>query len=114
MDRTDATMIHVTTTCADIGQARQIARALLQPRLAACVTITPGVLSLFHWQGRIEEDSEVTLVAKTLPAHRAAVVAAIGQAHPYDLPVITWETVGTTPEAQAWCAAETGGVQASD
>ncbi|GAA5065264.1 divalent-cation tolerance protein CutA [Roseibacterium beibuensis] len=107
-------MIHVTTTCANLDQAREIAREVLTARLAACVNITPGVVSLFHWQGQIEEDTEVTLVAKTTPERRADLVAAIQRSHPYDLPVISWEEVGTTPDARRWCYAETGAAQSPD
>lgn len=107
-------MIHVTTTCASLDAARAIARTVLEARLAACVNITPGIVSLFHWQGTIEEEQEVQLVAKTTPERREALVAAIAVAHPYDLPVITWEEVGSTPDAARWCYEETGGPQSSD
>ncbi|RAP41423.1 divalent-cation tolerance protein CutA [Rhodovulum viride] len=100
-------MIHVVTTCPDIDSARAIARAALDGRLAACANILPGVVSLFHWQGRIDEEPELQLTLKTDDWHRAALVALIAENHPYDLPVITWETVETTPEAAAWLTAET-------
>ena len=107
-------MIHVTTTCADLDQARDIARDVLNARLAACVNITPGVVSLFHWQGQVEEEHEVTLVAKTTPERRADLVAAIQRSHPYDLPVITWEEVDTTPDARRWCYGETSAAHSVD
>ncbi|NDK34826.1 divalent-cation tolerance protein CutA [Rhodovulum sulfidophilum] len=101
-------MIHVTTTCPDTDTARAIARAALGQRLAACANILPGVLSLFHWQGRIEEEAEVLLSFKTRAAHRPALVALIEERHPYDLPVIHWEDAETTPGATAWLDTETG------
>ncbi|WP_305954959.1 divalent-cation tolerance protein CutA [Rhodovulum sulfidophilum] len=87
---------------------RAIARDALGQRLAACANILPGVLSLFHWQGRIEEEAEVLLSFKTRAAHRPALVALIEERHPYDLPVIHWEDAETTPGATAWLDTETG------
>ena len=45
-------MIHVSTTCDSLKTAQMLARAALEMRLAACANIVPGVVSLFHWQGR--------------------------------------------------------------
>jgi periplasmic divalent cation tolerance protein len=102
-------MIHVTTTCDTMETARRIARAALQARVAACANITPGIVSLFHWQGAIAEEPEVSVTFKTTETRRDALVALIGAEHPYDLPVITWEAVGSTREAETWCQEELDG-----
>lgn len=101
-------MIHVTTTCDTMETARKLARAALEARLAACVNVIPGIVSLFHWQGAVEEETEVAATFKTNETHRDALVELIRRNHPYDLPVITWEAVGTTNEAARWCQEETG------
>jgi periplasmic divalent cation tolerance protein len=101
-------MIHVTTTCDTIETARALARAALGARLAACVNVTPGIVSLFHWKDAVEEETEVSATFKTTEVHRDALVALIEREHPYDLPVITWEAVGTTNGAARWCQEETG------
>lgn len=100
-------ILHVTTTCDTVETARRIATAALEARLAACANITPGVTSLFHWDGRIAEEVELAITFKTTEALRGELVNLISRTHPYDLPVITWEMVGTTPEAHAWCQEET-------
>ncbi|SDI63859.1 divalent-cation tolerance protein CutA [Lutimaribacter saemankumensis] len=102
-------MIHLSTTCPDIDSARDIASAALQARLAACANITPGVISLFHWKGAVEEEAEVHLLLKTGAAHVAALAQLVAEEHPYDLPVITWEEVQTTPEAADWLDLSTRG-----
>jgi periplasmic divalent cation tolerance protein len=102
-------MIHITTTCDSVETARTLARAALDRRLAACANITPGVLSLFHWKGGVTEETEVSVTFKTPEKNRAALVTLIGEVHPYDLPVITWERVGTTAEAKRWCQDEADG-----
>jgi len=102
-------MIHVTTTCGDLETARRLAAAVVTARLAACGNIVPGVKSVFHWQGRVEEDEEVSLTLKTRAEHLKAVVEMLTKWHPYDLPVITWEEVESTADAEAWLREETGG-----
>lgn len=102
-------MIHVSTTCEDLETARSLTKAALDQRLAACANVTPGILSLFHWQGSISEETEVSITFKTTEENRPALVALLADLHPYDLPVITWERVGTTPQADRWCQEEAGG-----
>lgn len=102
-------MLHVTTTCPDLNCAVSIARAALDRRLAACANMLPGVVSLFHWQGRIDEQDEVQLVFKTRAALRDQLVALIETQHPYDVPVITWQEVEATGPAQMWLETETSG-----
>lgn len=100
-------MIHVTTTCPDRASAERLARAALAEHVAACVNIVPGLRSLYHWEGGIAEDDEVLVIFKTSEAARPALVAFIEAEHPYDLPVITWERLETTPDAADWLARET-------
>jgi periplasmic divalent cation tolerance protein len=69
--------------------ARQIAQALLEKRLAACVNISSPVNSQYIWHGSISDDEEVLLFIKT----RAALffdhlVPMIQSLHPYDVPEI--------------------------
>lgn len=100
-------MIHVTTTCPDAESAERLARAALIERVTACANIVPGVRSLYHWAGEIEEDAEVLVIFKTSDAARAALVAFLEAEHPYDVPVITWEKLDTTADSAAWLARET-------
>lgn len=100
-------MLHLTTTCPDLEAARRLACAALDMRLAACANILPGVISLFHWKSSVEETTEVQITFKTTEAARADLIALIESDHPYDLPVITWETVETTEDAALWLGDET-------
>ena len=100
-------MLLVSTTCPDTQTARDIAQAALGDRLAACATLHPGLISLFHWQGRLDESAEVGLEFKTVPARLQALVDLIRARHPYDLPVITWQKMMTTKAAEIWLADET-------
>lgn len=75
-------------TCPDRATALGLARAAVEQRLAACVNLVEGVTSVYAWQGNIEEDAEILLVAKTTAAGFGALEAAWREAHPYELPEI--------------------------
>ncbi len=100
-------MIHVITTCPDQASAERLARAALAEHVTACANILPGVTSLYRWKGEVEKDDEVMVIFKTSDAARAALVAFLEAEHPYEVPVITWETLDTTKDAAAWLARET-------
>ena len=74
------------STVAKAADAERIARVLVERRLAACINVVPGVVSLYRWKGEVCRDEELLLVVKTraerLPALREALVAL----HPYEVP----------------------------
>lgn len=81
----DETLILALTTEADMQRAEALARVLLERRLAACVALTP-VCSLYHWQGAVQQSSEVQLLIKTQGARLQALEQAVMQLHSYDTP----------------------------
>ena len=83
----DAALL-VLTQMPDYASAQALARALVEERLAACVTVGPPVDSLYHWRGEIETAKEVPVAIKTRTGRYAAVEAAIVARHPYELPEI--------------------------
>ena len=78
----------ILTTCPDDDSAEQLATALVEGRLAACVNIVPGIRSIYRWQGEIVKDGEVLLVIKSRSEHFAQLKEAILQRHPYELPEV--------------------------
>ncbi len=80
--------ILVLNTCPNQETAQQIAEHLVQHRLAACVNIVPGLLSVYHWQGKVETDKELLLIIKTQAGRYTEVETAIRQLHPYELPEV--------------------------
>jgi periplasmic divalent cation tolerance protein len=80
--------ILVLTQMPDSASAQALARALVEGRLAACVSIGATVGSLYHWRGEIEMAQEVPLVVKTVSEAYPAVEEAIRCRHPYELPEI--------------------------
>jgi periplasmic divalent cation tolerance protein len=96
-------------TCPDVETANSIARTLVEERLAACVTVQPGVISVYRWQGAVEHAQEVLLVAKTTRRRLAALHERIRTLHPYDLPeLLAFEATDASPAYLAWVEAETG------
>jgi periplasmic divalent cation tolerance protein len=76
----------VLTTCASLEEARKIAHALIERRLAACVNIVPQVESVYRWQGKVETATEWLLVIKTTAGMFARVRDVLHQLHSYEIP----------------------------
>ena len=80
-------VVLITTPSQDV--ARQIAVALLEQKLAACVNVLPGVRSYYSWKGKPQEDEEVLLLVKTRAAlFESRLIPAVRAVHPYELPEI--------------------------
>ena len=62
-----AEVLLVMTTLPDAQAARVLARALVEARLAACVSIQSGCVSVYRWEGALEQAHEVPMLIKTTP-----------------------------------------------
>jgi periplasmic divalent cation tolerance protein len=86
--------VTVTSVYAVFGteeEATRIGRAMVEQRLAACVNILGPVRSIYRWQGKIEDAAEVAALFKTRRDGADRLIAAIVEAHSYDVPaVVTW------------------------
>ena len=97
----------VLTTLPDADSARQLARSLVEGRLAACVSIGAPVESMYHWRGAIETAAEVSVTVKTRAALFDQVAAAIRSRHPYELPeILAVPIIDGSPAYLAWIDAE--------
>jgi len=76
----------VLSTAGSQEEARKIAKALVERRLAACVNIVPGVESTYRWQGKVETAAEWLLVMKTTASAFPALREVFLELHSYDLP----------------------------
>jgi len=96
-------VILVVTNLPDSDSAFNIARHLVQFRLAGCVNVLPGITSFYEWEGKLEEAREHTLVVKTVRARYAEVERAIVERHPYSLPeVVALDVSAGLPDYLAW------------
>ncbi|MFL6712535.1 MAG: divalent-cation tolerance protein CutA [Sulfurifustis sp.] len=91
------------TTCPTDDLAENLARALVEENLAACVNILPAMLSIYRWQGQIESAEERLLLIKTRVEDYAAVEKRIRAMHSYELPeVIAVPIVDGLPAYLSW------------
>lgn len=79
----------VLVTCGSAKEARRIAKAVVEQKLAACVNILDArVHSIYRWKGRVESAKEFLLVMKTSRRRFAVLRKKIEQLHSYDVPEI--------------------------
>jgi periplasmic divalent cation tolerance protein len=86
MDESKPCLVLVTTS--DRNEAERIAAALVKWRMAACVSILPGVESLFWWEGKVDSAVEFLLLIKTTFDRFSDVEAAVREYHSYKVPEI--------------------------
>lgn len=98
----------VLVNVSDEAVALTIGRSVVEQRLAACVNLLPAVRSLYQWQGKIEEATEITMLIKTTQARYAELQDAIKARHPYDVPeIIALPIMAGLPEYLEWVVTET-------
>lgn len=69
-------------------EAKAIADAVVADRLAACANIVPGMRSVYHWKGKIEEGIETIVLFKTRATLFQALEARVKELHKYATPCI--------------------------
>ena len=90
-------------TCKSKTQATTIARALVKERLAACVSVLPGISSIYRWEGKVEQAREVLLVIKSRRALSKKLVSRVRALHSYDIPeVVTIPVAAGNPAYLRW------------
>jgi periplasmic divalent cation tolerance protein len=102
--------IAVFITAANAEEAGRLADALVEERLAACVQMLPQMESVYRWQGKIERQKEVLLIAKTVASKFAELDKKVRALHSYETPEIVAFplTAGSEPYLQ-WLSASVGG-----
>ena len=91
-------MYVVITTVEKVGDAKRFARRLVEEKLAACVSVLPGVKSTYWWRGKVERAHEVMLLAKTTHGKIKRLVQRVEELHPYEVPEIFAIPVGAAPK----------------
>ena len=91
--------IVVLLTAANGEEAARLADMLVGAQLAACVQIMPEMESIYRWQGKIERQSEVLLIAKTISSKFADLEREVRALHSYETPeIVALEiTAGSAP-----------------
>ena len=102
-------LVLVLTTMPDDHRADELARTLVDERLAACVNVHGTMRSTYRWQGQLACDPERQVVIKTARARLPDLEARLRALHPYELPELVVLSAETGSAAYlAWVAAEVG------
>ncbi len=103
---TDVLVVLVTTPSAEV--AAELARALVEARLAACGSVVPGLRSVYRWEGQVHDEVEALLVLKTTRDRFEALRDELLRRHPYEVPEVLALPVEAGSERYlAWVAGET-------
>ena len=94
-------IIELTTTTDTPATAEELARLLVQSRLAACVQITGPIHSIYRWQGEICTAAEYRCTVKSLRRMTEQLIQLVLRHHPYDTPEILVTTVSECSEGYA-------------
>ena len=95
--------IVILVTAGSLGEAKKIARHLVEERLAACVNITAPVQSLYRWKGKVTEDREFLMVIKSSRELFGEIQAAVRHLHSYTTPeIICLPIVDGSADYLAW------------
>ena len=86
-----------------MSEARKLTDALVEEKLAACVSLIPTVESTYWWKGKIERGEEVLLVIKTQAGQFKALSKRIKQLHSYTVPeILALPILAGNPDYLEW------------
>ena len=88
-------------------EARKIGKELVTTRLAACVNILDQMNSFYMWDGQIQDDTEVVMIAKTTEDRVPDLIEKVKSLHSYDCPcIVSLSVKGGHQAFLEWIAAE--------
>jgi len=101
------TPVLVLTTVGADFEARALAHALVEARLAACVNIVASMHSIYRWEGRVTGDDEQLLLIKTTESNVDALREELFKRHPYEVPeFVVLPILGISDAYGAWLQAQ--------
>ena len=108
-DHGPSSIVSVYATFASDEEARRIARAVVEERLAACANILGACQSIYRWQGKVEEAAEVAALFKVTAGGAQALIRRIAELHSYDVPAAMVWPIAEAPETyRRWVVENSG------
>jgi periplasmic divalent cation tolerance protein len=99
--------IVVLMTAANEDEGAKLAKILVEARLAACVSLLPQARSFFWWEGKIDEQHETVMIAKTQRRVLPQLIDAVQKNHSYSTPeIIALPIIAGAANYLSWLAAE--------
>ena len=100
----------VFCTFPDADTAAAVTKTLVGEKLVACGTILPGARSIYEWEGKMEDASEVLVLFKTAGPAYAKLEKRMLKLHPYDMPeIVALEAGAASKGYAAWVASAVNG-----
>jgi periplasmic divalent cation tolerance protein len=100
-------VVLILTTMPDDPRSDEVARTLVDERLAACVNVHGPMMSTYRWKGKVECDRERQLIIKTTRDRVSALESRLRSLHPYELPEFIVVPVESGSEAYLkWVASD--------
>lgn len=97
----------VYVPCKDKSEAREIAKKLVEQKLAICVNIIDRIESIYRWKGKVKESHESLLIIKTTQNLVDKVIKQIKKLHSYGLPdIISWKIGEVNSKILNWVSDE--------
>ena len=95
--------VFVYVTAAGKLEAERISRALIQERLVSCTNIIEDMSALFWWDGEVQSEKEVVIVAKTRSDAFERLAGRVRELHSYECPCIIGMPIAMgNPDYLAW------------
>lgn len=90
-------------------EAAKIARALVEGGLAGCVNIIRDIRSVYRWQGKVEDEKEVLMIAKTKKERFSDLKSCVIGLHSYTVPeIIAFSVAEGSEDYLKWLGVVTG------
>lgn len=103
-------MIIILMTASSIEEADLISNSLLEKKFIACSNIINDMKSTFWWNGNIQKENEVMIIAKSTKALLDNIIAEVKSLHSYDVPeILAIPILGGNPDYLDWIIEETKG-----
>lgn len=84
----DSKFAVILITAPNEKAAAKIAKTIVEEKLAGCVNIVKNIRSIYTWQGKTEDETEVLMIAKTQKKHLKKLFKKIKNLHSYTVPEI--------------------------
>jgi periplasmic divalent cation tolerance protein len=101
--------IVVFITASNEDEAARIAKALVEAKLAGCVNIIKNIRSIYSWQGKVEDETEVLMIVKTQKSLFDSLMKKVKELHSYTVPeIIAMPIVKGSEDYLKWLREVTG------
>jgi periplasmic divalent cation tolerance protein len=104
----DTCLIYMTA--GSMEEAKKIGKTLVVERLAACVNLIDKMHSVYWWEGKVQEDDEVIMIAKTRNSLLPTLTEKVKSIHSYTVPcIVSVPITDGNRDFLAWIEKETSG-----